>query len=556
MENRKTIVVVGGVAGGMSFATRYRRLNQKDRIIIVDKNPYVSFANCGLPYYISGEISDREDLIVVEEETLKNRFDLDIRTNEEVIKINPEEKSVITKSDQGENKISYDKLILSPGAKPTVLNIEGLDTHPGVFTLRNIPDIDQITGYINLIKPKSATVIGGGFIGLEVVENLIHLGMEVNLIQRSNQILPPFDPEMAIFAEKELVKNGVNLYKNSQIDKIEGNILHLNNGKVLESDMLIMAVGVSPETGFLEGSGIELGMKKGIKVDDKYKTSVDDIYAVGDAIVVKHNITKEDAIISLASPANRQGRQLADMLSGMNHKLTGSLGTSIVRIFSKAFASTGLNEKQLKGKNYQSLHLLANSHAGYYPGAEDILLKVIYDKDTKKILGAQGIGKDGVDKRIDILATAIKAGMNVNDLQELELAYAPPFGSAKDIINMVGYYSENVILGLTNPVQINELKGLMEEGYKVIDVRDEDEYSVGHIKGATNLPLDSLRENIDTLDKDEKYIVHCRSSVRSYNAERILKEAGFNVSNLDGSYFYFSNNYPDEVEKWSANKNL
>ncbi|MCD1147523.1 FAD-dependent oxidoreductase [Peptoniphilus sp. KCTC 25270] len=548
-KEKKTVVIVGGVAGGMSFATRYRRLNQEDKIIVVDKNPYVSFANCGLPYHISYEIEERGDLIVVGQETLEKRFQLEIRPNEEVISIDSEEKVLRTKTKEGEGKIPYDVLVLSPGAVPISLEAEGIESHKGTFGLRNIPDLDRIMQFIEEEKPEEATIVGGGFIGLEVAENLVDRGISVNMIQRSGSVLPPFDPEMARFAQEELENNGVKLFLENEIEKIEGNTLTLKDGTVLESKLLIEAIGVRPETEFLKGSGIELGMKDGIVVNENYETSVKDIYAIGDAIIVKHTITGEDAMIALASPANRQGRQLADMLSGIEHKLSGSLGTAIVRIFTKAFGSTGLKEAQLKGRNFQALHLVGKSNAGYFPTAKDVYLKVLFDKDTHEILGAQAIGEKGVDKRIDVIATAIKAGMKVEDLQELELSYAPPFGSAKDLVNMAGYFAHNVILGLTNPIQIYELQEKLEEGYELIDVRGEKEYAAGHIQGAKNIPLDELRDRLKELDKNKKYIVHCRSSVRSYNAERILKEAGYSVMNLDGSYIYYSANYPEKIEK-------
>lgn len=548
-SDNKTIVVVGGVAGGMSFATRYRRLNQEDKIIIIDRNPYVSFANCGLPYHISGEIEAREDLIVVSKEILEKRFRLDVRNKQQVVSIDADKKEILVNDGEGQYQLRYDKLILSPGAEPVDLEIEGKESHESFHTLRNIPDLDQIMEDINKQNPKNALVIGGGFIGLEVAENLKNRGLEVSLIQRSDRVLPPFDPEMAVFANEALKENGINLILNDSINKIEEKRVLLNSGDELDADMIVSAVGVTPDTDFIEGSGIELGMKKGIKVDGNFKTSKDDIYAIGDAIIVKHTITNNDSLIALASPANRQGRQLADILSGIDHKnLTGSLGTSIVRIFDTAFASTGLNESQLEGYNYQAMHLVGKSNAGYFPGSDDIFLKVIFDKDSHEILGAQAIGKKGADKRIDVLATAIKAKMKIEDLQELELSYSPPYGTAKDLVNMVGYFAHNIILGLTNPIQIKELENLQNNGAIVIDVRTKNEYDQGHIKGAINISLDELRDKIDDLDKTKEYIVHCRSSVRSYNAERILKENGFKVGNLDGSWLYYSANYPDNIE--------
>lgn len=548
MKTNKTIVVVGGVAGGMSFATRYRRLNQDDKIIVIDKNPYVSFANCGLPYHISGEIENRQDLIVVSKETLEKRFLIEVRNEEEVVSIDTEKKKIHTIKDGEEDELEYDKLILSPGAKPLEIELNGKESHDAIFTLRNIPDLDKIMGNIKEKSPKKALVIGGGFIGLEVAENLKIKGLDVSLVQRSDQVLPPFDKEMAVFAHNELINNNINLYLEDSVDKIENTKVTLKSGKMIEADLIISSVGISPETEFLKDSGIELGMKNGIVVDENYQTSVEDVYAIGDAIIVKHNITDEDTMIALASPANRQGRQLADILSGIKHELSGSLGTSIVRIFNTAFASTGLNEKQLKDYNYQALHLVGKSNAGYFPGSKDIMLKIIFDKDTNLILGAQAIGEKGADKRIDVIATAIKAKMKITDLQELELSYSPPYGSAKDLVNMAGYFSHNVILGLTDLVQISEVKDLQDKGHQVIDVRTKEEYESGHIRGAINIPLDEIRNRLDELDKNKDYIVHCRSSVRSYNAEMVLKSKGYKVKNLDGSWIYYSANYQENIE--------
>lgn len=532
----KRIVVVGGVAGGMSFATRYRRLNQDDHIIVFEKGPYVSFANCGLPYYISGEISDREDLIVASQQMLQDRFQLDIRNNHEVISINPEAKTVTVQIGDRQEDVAYDELVLSTGAKPIVLDIPGRDNNEGVFTLRNIPDVDAITAYVENKKPQSAVVIGAGFIGLEMAENLKHLGLDVSVVEKAPQVLPPFDEEMAKFALFELNKHGVKVYTDTSVTRFEGSLAVLEDESTLNADLVIMSVGVLPETKIASDAGLTLGMRGGLVVNENYQTSNEHIHAVGDAIIVKHTVTQDDVMIPLASPANRQGRHLADILSGIEHKNHGSLGTAIVRLFDLTFASTGLNERQLKGRDYKVMHLYANNHAGYFPNATKINLKLIFDPQTEAILGAQAIGEDGVDKRIDIIATAIKANMKVTDLQELELSYAPPFGSAKDIVNMAGYVAQNILMGTTNLVQWHEIKKLQDEGALILDVREDDEVAEGAIEGSVHMKLDSMRCSMIQLPRDRHIVLHCESGVRSYNAEQILKASGFNVSNLDGGY--------------------
>lgn len=536
----KRIVVVGGVAGGMSFATRYRRLNQKDEIIVLDKGPYVSFANCGLPYYISGEIEDRNALLVAKKEMLQARFQLDVRENHEVIALNAKEKYIIAKSMGEDHRIDYDTLVLSPGAHPFLLNIEGMDQRKGIFTVRNIPDVDGITQYIEDTNPKSAVVIGAGFIGLEMAESLKQRGLDVSIVEKAPHVLPPFDVEMAAYASSELKRHGVHVYTNTSITKFEGHQGILEDGTSIDADLVIMSVGVIPATDIAKEAGIELGMRGGILVDENYQTSEEDIYAVGDAIIVKHNITKEDAMIALASPANRQGRQLADILNGLGSKNKGSLGTAIVRIFDLTFASTGLNERQLENRDYHVLHLNGRDHAGYFPNATPIRLKVIFDKKTHEILGAQAFGEKGVDKRIDIIATAIKAGLSVVDLQELEFTYAPPYGSAKDVVNMAGYVAQNLIEGQTQTVQWHEVKDLMDAGVLFVDVRNNLSENAPSLPGSIRMPLDSIRCNMYKLPQDKDIVVFCDSGQTSYNAEVILREAGFKVRNFNGSHMLYS----------------
>ncbi|MEG0808683.1 MAG: FAD-dependent oxidoreductase [Lactococcus sp.] len=535
------ILIVGGVAGGMSAATRLRRLNENAEIIVFEKGPYVSFANCGLPYYVGGEIAEREKLIVQSAKALKNRFNLEVRENSEVIAIDSEGKKVTVVSN-GESYVeSYDKLILSPGAKPLIPQIKGLDQATNVFSLRNIPDVDKIMTYLKAKAPKSATIIGAGFIGLEMAENLAKRGLSVTIIEKAPHVLPTIDREMAAFVNEELIKNNLSVMTNRGAVEFKNDEILLDNGESLQSDLTILSVGIQPETSLAKSAGIKLGLRNAILVDEHYETSVKDIYAVGDAIVVKNQLG-QDALISLASPANRQGRQVADIISGLPVKNRGSLGTAIVRVFDLQVASTGLSEFQLRGLkiNHKIVHVTANNHAGYYPDATSIVLKLIFEPESGQIFGAQAIGKEGVDKRIDILSTAIKAKLTVFDLPELELTYAPPFGSAKDPVNMAGYAAINLLLGQSENIQWHELAAELAKGKVLLDVRNPNELAKGKFKNSQNIPLDDLRERLNELDKKTEYIVSCQSGLRSYNAERILKQEGYKVKNLDGAFGLYS----------------
>ena len=535
------ILIVGGVAGGMSAATRLRRLNEKAEIIVFEKGPYVSFANCGLPYYVGGEIEEREKLIVQSAKALKNRFNLEVRENSEVIAIDSEGKKVTVVSN-GESYVeSYDKLILSPGAKPLIPQIKGLDQVTNVFSLRNIPDVDKIMTYLKAKAPKSATIIGAGFIGLEMAENLAKRGLSVTIVEKAPHVLPTIDREMAAFVNEELIKNNLSVMTNRGAVEFKNDEILLDNGESLQSDLTILSVGIQPETSLAKSAGIKLGLRNAILVDEHYETSVKDIYAVGDAIVVKNQLG-QDALISLASPANRQGRQVADIISGLPVKNRGSLGTAIVRVFDLQVASTGLSEFQLRGLkiNHKIVHVTANNHAGYYPDATSIVLKLIFEPESGQIFGAQAIGKEGVDKRIDILSTAIKAKLTVFDLPELELTYAPPFGSAKDPVNMAGYAATNLLLGQSENIQWHELAAELAKGKVLLDVRNPNELAKGKFKNSQNIPLDDLRERLNELDKKTEYIVSCQSGLRSYNAERILKQEGYKVKNLDGAFGLYS----------------
>ncbi|MCI0131260.1 FAD-dependent oxidoreductase [Vagococcus sp. CY53-2] len=536
-------IIVGGVAGGMSAATRLRRLDEEMDIVIIEKGPYVSFANCGLPYYVSGEISNRKDLLVQTPETLKARFNLDVKVKTEVISVDADKKEVTLLHNGQEEVMSYDKLVLSPGAKPFIPPLDGINDATNLFTLRNVPDVDQVMTYLNNHKPTKAVVIGAGFIGLEMAENLVHRGLDVTIIEMAPHVLPTVDAEMASFITNELRDKGVKVLTSQGVVAMENNgqTLVLNTGEKIGTDLVLMSVGVRPENGLAESAGIELGMRGGILVNDSYETNVKDIYAVGDAIIVKNQINDEDAMIALASPANRQGRQVADVIAGMPRKNRGSIGTAIVRVFEQTIASTGLTEKQVKdlGYEYHVVHVDGKNHAGYYPGASMIFLKLIFNPTTGKIYGAQAVGKDGADKRIDVLATAIKGGLTVEDLPELELTYAPPFGSAKDIVNMVGYAALNIIEHLAENIQLTELEQVKASGAMLVDVRTPEEFAQGTIDGFINIPLNDIRQRANELPKDKEIILSCQSGQRSYIAQRMLAQMGYDVKNLDGSYLLY-----------------
>lgn len=544
------IVIIGGVAGGMSAATRLRRLMEDAEIIIFEKGPFVSFANCGLPYYVSGEIANRDSLLVQTPESLKARFQLDVRPLHEVVAIEPDKKTVTVKHNGVETSETYDRLILSPGAKPFVPPIIGLQTATNVHSLRNVPDLDKIMQQITT-DTKQAVVIGAGFIGLEMAENLKKRGLAVTIVEKAPHVLPLLDEEMAAFIQNELNREGILVKTNDSAVKFKenGQKIVLESGEVISSDLTILSVGVQPETTLAKAAGLTLGLRGGIVVNEQYQTSDPDIYAVGDAIVVKQQITDTDALIALASPANRQGRQVADVIAGLNRSNRGSIGTAIVRVFEQTAASTGLSERVAKQADLPVavVHVSGKDHAGYYPGATDILLKLIFNPETGEIYGAQGIGQKGVDKRVDILATAIKGGLTIFDLPELELTYAPPFGSAKDPVNMLGYAAMNLAEGLSESIQWYQLKEELAEGKKLLDVRNESELAQGAFPNATHIPLNELRDRLSELDPSQEWIVSCHSGLRSYVAERILKQHGFHVKNLDGAFALYRTVLPEEL---------
>ncbi|HFX3812075.1 TPA: FAD-dependent oxidoreductase [Enterococcus faecium] len=544
------IVIVGGVAGGMSAATRLRRLMEDAEIIVFEKGPYVSFANCGLPYYLSGEISDRENLLVQTPESLAARFCLDVRPNHEVTAIFPENKTVEVVHGGQKHLEQYDVLVLSPGAKPVVPSIPGITEADNVFSIRNVPDIDKVMHALEK-QPNRAVIVGAGFIGLEMAENLKKRGLEVMVIEQAPHILPTLDEEMAAFIEKELSHQGVEVITSHAVARFEdhGKRLRLDDGRTIPADLVILSIGVRPDNQLAVTAGIELGIRGGILVDERYQTNIPDIYAVGDAIVVKQLITGKDALISLASPANRQGRQVADTISGISRRNQGSIGTAIIRTFGMTAASTGLSERTAKENelSFEVVHVSGKDHASYYPEATDILLKLIFHPETGEIYGAQGVGAKGVDKQIDILATAIKGHLTIFDLPELELTYAPPFGSAKDPVNMLGYAAMNIAEGLSETVQWHELPTELAKGKILLDVRTAEELEKGKFKEAKHIPLNELRDRLNELDSQQEYIVSCHSGLRSYLAERILKQSGYHVKNLDGAFSLYQTVRPEEL---------
>lgn len=544
------IVIVGGVAGGMSAATRLRRLMEDAEIVVFEKGPYVSFANCGLPYYVSGDIQERDALLLQTPESLHARFKLDVRVNHEVLEIQPEQHIVKVKFSNTIMEEHYDVLLLSPGAKPFIPPIEGLSEATNVFSLRNVPDLDRIMDAIDA-HTKDVIVIGAGFIGLEMAENLKERGLNVTIVEKAPHVLPPLDEEMAAYVKRELERQGVKVITSQSAVRFEqkGKKVILEDGQSLSSDLTILSVGVQPENTLAKNAGLELGMRGGIVVDEHYRTSHPDIYAVGDAIVVKQQITGEDTMISLASPANRQGRQVADVIAGFPRKNKGSIGTAIVRVFSMTAASTGLSERVVRqqGLPVAVVHTSGKDHAGYYPGATEVIMKLVFNPENGKIYGAQGIGQKGIDKRIDIIATAIKGDLTIYDLPELELTYAPPFGSAKDPVNMLGYVACNLAEGISNTIQWHELTTELEKGKILLDVRNTDEFVNGQFKEAISIPLNSLRERLSELNVDQEYIVSCHSGLRSYIAERILKQTGFKVENLDGAFALYSVVKPEDL---------
>ena len=536
----KRIVVIGGVAGGMSAATRLRRLDADAEIIVLEKSGYVSYANCGLPYYVGGVIEEESDLLLQTPASLHARFRLDVRVLTEALSIDPVKKEVQVQSLESGNKYSlaYDKLVLSPGASPIVPPIPGVER---ALTLRTVEDVERIVAQV-LAKPQNAVVIGGGFIGVEIAENLIHKGITTSVIEASDQVLAPLDPEMATLVAKEMRLQKVDLRLGVSVTAINPKTVTLSDGTELPAELIILAIGVRPDISLAKHAGIETGTRNGIKVDEFNRTSDKDIYAIGDVAEKTDAFDGESTLVPLANIANRHGRVVADHISGRTVRHVKTIGTAIVKVFDLMIATTGWNEKRLKaaGRSYTTIHSHPNSHAGYYPDAKQMTLKLIFEPKTGEILGAQGVGIEGVDKRIDVIATAIRGDISAPELADLELAYAPPFGSAKDPVNMLGYMAENVISGLIETAQWSQIEEFQSKGYALIDVRTESEFERGTIPGAINMPVDSIRERKSEL-VNKNLLVTCQVGQRGHTASLLLKELGFNAVNLDGGYLLWSN---------------
>lgn len=538
----KKILIVGGVAGGASTATRLRRLDETFEIIMFEKGEYISFANCGLPYYIGDVIQNRDSLILQTPEKIKNRFNIDVRNNSEVIRVDSINKNVSVKKINGEIYTeTFDYLVLAPGAKPIQPPIEGI-SNDKIFTLRNIKDMDMIKNSLKDRNIKNAVVVGGGYVGVETAENLKHLGIETTLIEAGDNILSPFDYEISKHLEYELINNGVNLLLKEKVVKFENNDstikIYLESGKIIETELVILSIGVSPDTKFLENSGIYLGEKGHIIVDEYLKTSVENIYALGDAVLVNNLITDTQSFIPLAGPANRQGRIVANNISGEKEKYKGSLGTAILKIFNITAASTGTNEKSLKNSDisFDKIYLYPNNHANYYPGASSLSIKVLFNKENKRILGAQCFGKEGVDKFIDVIATTLHFKGTIDDLKELELAYAPPFLSAKSPANMAGFIGNNILDGRLNQIFVEELRNYDSSKHFILDVRETIELVGGFFENSVNIPLSELRKRMKEIPKDKEIWTYCAVGLRGYLAERFLSQNGYNVKNIAGGY--------------------
>ena len=548
------VLIVGGVAGGASAAARLRRLNEDIEIILFEKGEYISFANCGLPYYIGGEIKSKADLTLQTPKGFGRRFKVDVRTFNEVISINKEEKTVEVINHLASEKYieSYDLLLLSPGAEPFRPNIEGINLDK-VFTLRNIPDTYRIKDYINEKSPQSAVIIGGGFIGVEMAENLVTAGLSVTLIEMQNQVMAPFDYDMACLIHNEMRKNNVSLMLETALEKIEENgsslKVYTNKGTV-DADMVILAIGVKPESSIAKNAGLSVNQRGAIIVDDNMFTSDAHILAVGDAIEVTDYITKEKVMVPLAGPANKQGRIAADNIAGIKSEYRGTQGSSILKVFNLTAACTGINEKTAKRQNinYEKVFTVPANHASYYPGGQEMYLKLIFNKDTRKVMGAQIVGGDGVDKRCDVIAASIHFNALVDDLTKLELCYAPPYSSAKDPVNMAGYVAENILNGISRVFHHHDVAALSRDGsVQLIDTRTKGEYMAGHIDGFINIPVDRLREHLSELDKNKKVYIVCQVGLRGHVACRILDNHGFESYNLSGGYALYDEIYNKKI---------
>ena len=558
-RKRMKVVIVGGVAGGATAAARIRRLDEHAEIIVFERSGFVSYANCGLPYFIGDVITDPDDLTLQTPESFWNRFRISMKVHHEVTAIHPDRKTLSVRNlETGlEFEESYDKLLLSPGAKPTQPKIPGVGLNK-VFTLRTVEDTFRIKEYINSTHPKSAVLAGGGFIGIELAENLRKLGMEVTIVQRPKQLMNPLDADMAAFLHNEMRKHGIQLALGYTVEGFEEqgdgvNVLVKDNAP-LHADLVILAIGVTPESILAKEAGLALGIKESILVNDRMETSVPDIYAVGDAVQVKHYVTGDDAVISLAGPANKQGRIAADNICGGDSRYLGSLGSSVIKIFDLTAATTGINETNARktGLNVDTVILSPMSHAGYYPGGKVMTMKVVFEKDSYRLLGAQIVGYDGVDKRIDVLSTAIHAGLKATQLKDLDLAYAPPYSSVKDPVNMAGFMIDNISKGLKQ-WHYADADTLPRDGsVTLLDTRTVHEFDRGHIEGFSNIPVDELRERIAEILPGKPVYVICQSGLRSYIATRILEGYGYDAYNFAGGFRFYDAVRNDRVLVESA----
>ena len=540
------VIIIGGVAGGASAAARLRRLDEQAEIVLLERGPHISFANCGLPYYVGGVITDRAALTLQTPESFRRRFGIDVRVNSEAVAIDTAAKTVTVQGPDGSYTEAYDSLILSPGAAPVVPPLPGLDD-PRVFTLRTIPDAVRIREYIDANRPKRAVVVGGGYIGVEMAENLVHAGVKTAIVELSDHLIAPLDYDMACEVHQYARSQGLDLILKNGVQAVEhapdGSLrVRLNSG-ALGADLVILSVGVRPDTALAKAAGLELTAKGCIVVDSHMRTSTPGVYAVGDAVQVTDLVTGQPGFVPLAGPANKQGRIAADNICGIASEYKGTQGSSVLKVFGMTVAMTGVNERAAKaaGLDHDKMYIFNNSHAAYYPGASGISMKVLYEKATGRILGAQLVGFEGVDKRCDVLAAAIRAGMTAADLTELELCYAPPYGSAKDPVNYAGYAIENARTGLVRTFHWHDVAALPRDGsVTLLDVRTPAEYAAGHIDGFANLPLDELRQHIGRLDPAKPVFLHCHSGLRSYLACRILAGHGFACYNLTGGYRFYS----------------
>lgn len=543
MEMKK-VLIVGGVAGGASAAARIRRLDEQAEIIMFERGPHVSFSNCSLPYHLSGIVKSSEKLVLMTPESFQTKYNIEARVNQEVIKIDREEKTVTVKNLETDEEYTenYDVLVLSPGAKPFVPNFEGVDL-PHVFTVRNVQDIERLNQYVKNPGIRDIAVIGGGFIGVEVGENLRLAGKEVTLVEHSPQIMAPFDEDMAQILHKEMVDRGIQLILGDGLERITESQIELSSGKQVKAQAVVLAIGVRPETTLAKEAGLEIGELGGIKVNHNYQTSDPSIYAVGDAIEVYHRLTHKPTRLALAGPAVRQARAAADHMYGRNHQNKGVIGSSSIKIFDLNCASTGLNERAAKQANIQhdSVYIIAPDKVGLMPNSNPLHFKLIFEVPTGRILGAQAIGKGNADKRIDVIATLITMGGTLEDLKELELTYSPMYSTARDVVNLAALVGLNILYDDYKQVHVSEVRNLVESGATIIDVREKNEFERGHLVNAINIPLSELRERTDEIPRDEPVYIHCRSGQRSYNAVKALQNSGFdNVYNISGSYLGIS----------------